>query len=76
MSSGDQYDNEPMSTDISEDNRDGSQSHTSVNRRDACYKIHDHIKPIKSEWKGALLSTQNMGKGLHKTIKAVANEIL
>ena len=76
MSSGGQYDNEPMSTEILEDNRDGSQSHTSVNMRDACYKIHDHIKLIKSEWKGALLSTQNMGKGLHKLFKAVVNEIL
>ena len=57
-----------MSTDISEDNRDGSQSHTSVNRRDACYKIHDHIKLIQAELKGALLSTQNMGKGLHNNL--------
>ena len=28
------------------------------------------------EWKGALLSTQNLVKGLHKVFKAVVNEIL
>ena len=29
----------------------------------------------KAEWKGTLLSTQNMGKGLHKVFKAVVNEL-
>ena len=27
------------------------------------------------EWKGALLSKQNMGKGLHKLFKAIVNDI-
>ena len=33
MSSGDEYDAEPMSTDILEDIRDGSQSRPRINRR-------------------------------------------
>ena len=32
MDSGDESDDEPMSTDILEDIRDGSQSHPSINR--------------------------------------------
>ena len=33
------------------------------------------VKKSQVEWKGALLSTQNMGKGLHKVFKYVVNEI-
>ena len=55
--------------------RDGSQSFPRMNRREARYKIHDCIKQGKAEWKEALLSTQNMGKVLHKVFKAVVNEI-
>ena len=65
----------PMSTDMLEDISYGSQSHLSVNRREACYKIRDRIKQSQAEWKGALLSTQNMGKGLHKVFKAIVNYI-
>ena len=53
----------------------GSQSHMSVKRRELRYKIRDHIKRGQVELKGALLSMQNMGKGLHKGFKAVVNEI-
>ena len=63
MSSGNESDSEHMFTDMWEDICDDSQSDPSINRRYACYKIHDHIKRGQSEWKGALLSTQNMGKG-------------
>ena len=38
-------------------------------------KIRDRIKQIQSEWKLALKSTQNMGKGLHKMFKTVVKEI-
>ena len=76
MSSGDESDNEPMSTDIFEDIRDDSQSRPSVNRREARYRIHDHIKQSQEKYKGGLLSTQNMGKVLHKVFKAVIGEIL
>ena len=74
MSLGDESDAEPMSTQMLEDIRDGNQSHPRVNRRDALYKICDCIKQIQAEWKGALLSTQNMGKYLHKAFKAVVND--
>ena len=49
MSSGDETDDEPMSTEMLEDICDGSQSHPSKNRRDALYKIRDSIKRSKSE---------------------------
>ena len=75
MSSGDKYDAEPMPTDMSEDICDGSKSHMSIDRREVRYKIRDHIKRVQLEWNGALLSTQNMGKVLHKVFKAVVNDI-
>ena len=53
---------------------DGSQSNPSVNRIDERYKIRDCIKQRQSGCKGALLSTKNMGKGLHKPFKAVVND--
>ena len=63
MSSVDEYDAEPMSTDMLEDIHDGSQSHPSINMREAQYKICYRIKPGQAEWKGSLISTINMGKG-------------
>ena len=75
MDSGDESDGEPMSTEMLEDIHDGIQSRPGVNRREACYKIRDHIKKGQTEWKGELLSTQKIGKGLHKTFKAVVNDI-
>ena len=75
MSSGYESDAEPMSTDMSEDISDGSQYNSILNRREALYKISDRIKQSQEEWKVDLLSTQNMGKGLHKVFKAVVNEI-
>ena len=44
LDSGDESDDEPMSTEMLEDIRDGSQYHPGLNRRDAHYKIHDCIK--------------------------------
>ena len=64
-----------MSTDNLEDICGVSQSHLIINRRDTLYKIRDCIKQGQAEWKGALLSNWNMGKGLHKLFKAVVNEI-
>ena len=43
MDSGDESDDEPMSMEMLEDIRDGSKSHTIVNRIDASYKIRDCI---------------------------------
>ena len=76
MSSGDEFDAEPMYTETLEDIFDGIQSYPNINSTEACYKIRDRIKKIRTEWKGLLLSTRNMGKGLHKLFKAVVNDIL
>ena len=73
--SGDEYDAEPMPTDMLEDICDGSQSHPRINRGKARYKICDCIKQGQAEWKAELSSRRNMGKGLHKVFKAVVNEI-
>ena len=69
MDSGDESDDEPMSTEMLEDIREGIQSHTDVNSRDAHYKIHDRIKQRQPEWKRALNATRNMGKGSYKVFK-------
>ena len=45
------------------------------NKRESRYNIHDRIRQRQSELKGALKSTQNMGKGLHKVFKTVVKEI-
>ena len=76
MSSCDETGAEPMSTYILEDVCGGIQYHPIINSRDACYKIHDRIKQGQAEWKGALLSMQNMGKGLQNLSKAVVHYIL
>ena len=44
LDSGNESDDEPKSTEMLEEIRDGSQSHPDVNRRDAGYNIHDRIK--------------------------------
>ena len=75
MDSGDESDDEPMSTEMLEDICDGSQSRLSVNRREARYKIRDFIKQRQSEWKVALKATRYMGKGLHKLFKTVVKDI-
>ena len=76
MASGYESDSEPMSRDILEDICDGSQSHPIINRIEACYTIRYCFKQRQTEWKGELLSTQNMEKGLHTLFKAVVIEIL
>ena len=75
MDSGHESDDKPMYTDMLEDISDVSKSNLHLNRRESRYKIRDHIKRSHTEFKGALLSTQNMGKGLHKVFKAVVNDI-
>ena len=68
--SGDESDAEPMSTDMLEEICDGSQYHPSINKREVRDKIQYWIKQRKTEYKRALLSTQNMGKDSHKHFKA------
>ena len=62
MSWSHESDAEPMSTDMLDDICDRSQSHPSINRRKAYYKIHYCLKKSQVEWKGALLSTQKIVK--------------
>ena len=71
MDSGDESYHDLISTEMLEDNRDGSQSHPNVNKIEARYKIRDRIRQRQSERKGALKATQIMGKGLHKVFKTV-----
>ena len=51
LDSGDDSDDEPMSTEMLEDIRDGNQYHPNVNRIESRYKIRYRIKQIQSEWK-------------------------
>ena len=51
MDLGDEYNDEPISTEMLEDIRDGSKSHLRVNRKNARYKICDCIKRSQAEWK-------------------------
>ena len=57
------------------DIRDGSQTHPNVNRRESRFNLQDRIRQIHLEWKGALKSTQMMGKGLQKIFLTVVKEI-
>ena len=51
MDSGDESHDKYISTEMLEYIRDGSNSHTSVNMREARYKICDCIKRSQMEWK-------------------------
>ena len=44
LDSSDESDHDLISTEMLEDIRDGSQTHTNVNRREASYKIRDRIR--------------------------------
>ena len=76
INSGDESDHDIISTEMLEDIRDGSYSHSNVNRRETPYKIRDRIKKRQLEWKGALKAMQKMGKGLDKVFKIFVKEIL
>ena len=75
MDSGNESYDDPISTDMLEDIRDRIQSHPNVNRGEVHHKIRDSNKQRQSEWKRALKSTQNMGKGLHNVFKTVVKDI-
>ena len=76
MNSGDDSDDEPMSTEMLGEICNGSQYHPDIKKREARYKIRDRIKQRQPEWKGALKATQNIGKGLHNIFKTVVKDIL
>ena len=47
MSSGDESEDETMSTDMLEDILDSGQSHTRINKRESRYRIRDCIKQVQ-----------------------------
>ena len=55
--SGDESDHDLISTEMLEEIRDGSQTHSNVNRGEASYKIRDHIRKRQLECKGELKAT-------------------
>ena len=57
------------------DMQGGTQIHPDMNGIDFRFKIRDCIKQTKNEWKVAELSAKNMGKGLHKDLKAVVKKL-
>ena len=68
-------DHDHISTEMLEDICDGSQTHPTVNKREARYEIRDRVRRKKSQRKGALKATRNMGKGLHKVFSTIVNDI-
>ena len=75
MDSGNESYHDLISTEMSEDIRDGSQSHMNVNQRESRYKIRDCIRQRPSEWKGAIKDMLNKSKGLHKVFKTLVKDI-
>ena len=76
MNYGDESDNDLISTNMLKDIRDRSQTHTNIIRREARYKIRDHVRQRQSEWKGVSKDTQSMGKDLHKVFSTFVKDIL
>ena len=64
-----------ISTETLHDIRDGNQTHPKIDKSESRLKIRDCIKQKKSERKGALKATRNMGKGLHKLFSTIVSEI-
>ena len=74
LSTDDDSDDRSISTNALKDIWGGSQIHPGINARCTTFKIRYLIKHPQNEWKGAELSTNRMGKGLHKSCKGVVNE--
>ena len=75
LDSNENSDHDLISTNMLEDICDGSQTHPTVNKREARCKMRDRIKQRKSEWKGAFKATRNIGKGLHKVFSTIVKDI-
>ena len=75
IDSNEKSDHDLISTETLEDICDRSQTHPTVNKREARCKIHDRIKQRQSEWKGDLKAMRNMGEGLHKVFSTIVSEI-
>ena len=70
------FDDGLISTETLHDIRDGNQTHPKIDKREARLKIRDRIKQKKSQWKGSLRATLEMGKGLHRVFSTIVSEIL
>ena len=75
LDSNEESDHDLISTEMLEEIRDGSQTHSNDNKREARHKIHDRVRQRQSEWNGALKATQSMGKGLHKVFSTIVKGI-
>ena len=69
-------DDDHICTKTLHDIRDGNQTHPNIDKREARLKIRDRIKQNKSEQKGELKATHNIGKGLHKVFSTIVKKIL
>ena len=69
------FDDDLISTETLHDIRDGNQTHPSIDKREASLAICDRIKQKKSQWKGSLRATHNMGKVLHRVFSTIVSEI-
>ena len=69
------FDDDLISTKTLHDIRDGNQTHTSIDKREARLAIRDSIKQKKLQWKGALRATHKMGKGLNRVFSTIVSEI-
>ena len=75
FSTDDDPDDGSISTNALEEIWDGSKINLGIKARDARLKIHNPIRQNKNEWKGAWLSVNILGKGLHKVFNSVVNEL-
>ena len=64
-----------ISTETLHDICDKNQTHPNIDKREARFKIRDHIRLKKYAWKGALRDTHKMGKCLHKVFSTIVKEI-
>ena len=62
LDSNENSDHDLISTEMLEDICDGSQTHPTVNKREARYEIRDRVMRKELQWKGALKAMPNMGK--------------
>ena len=69
------FDDDLIITETLHDIRDGNQIHPNIDEREARLKIRDLITQRKSEQKGALRATYNIGKGLHMVFSTIVSEI-
>ena len=75
LDSNEKFDDNFISMEMLKDICDGSQTHSTVNKKEASDEIRDRIKRKELQWKGALKAACNMGKGLHTVFSTLVNDI-